>query len=148
MISTDTPANVIEGAGRPQRVKAILRGPRAAALVGLLLYLGASGLVLVAGGHSGLALWHAAGMVVAGWACFDERRFARTVGDFLPLFLTPLLYGELPVLIATLGSSYHDALIQGWEAALFGTQPARVFATTVPNVAVSETLHAGYLAYY
>jgi membrane-associated phospholipid phosphatase len=149
MISTDTPANVIEGTGPPQEsVKAPLRGARAAALVAVIVYLGGSGLVLAGGGHRGLALLHAAGMLVAGWACLDRRRFGGTVGDLLPLVVAPVLYAEIPLLIAALGSSYRDALVQGWESALFGTQPARVFATTVPNAALSELLHAGYLAYY
>jgi membrane-associated phospholipid phosphatase len=47
-----------------------------------------------------------------------------------------------------LGSSFHDDVVQEWEKSLFGVQAARVLATIVPNTAVSETLHLGYLAYY
>jgi membrane-associated phospholipid phosphatase len=66
----------------------------------------------------------------------------------LPLFVAPLLYAEIPLLIATLGSSYHDVLVQRWEVALFGSHPSRVLATIMPYGGLSELLHVGYLAYY
>jgi membrane-associated phospholipid phosphatase len=44
--------------------------------------------------------------------------------------------------------SYHDGLVQGWEAVLFGGHPARTLAATLPNRAVSELLHSAYLSYY
>jgi membrane-associated phospholipid phosphatase len=149
MISTDTLATVVRDTGLPRRkVRALLRGPRATALVWLSVYLSASGLVLGLTGHASLALAHVAGVGVAAWGCLDRNRAARVVGDLLPLIVAPLLYGEIPFLIAALGSSYHDTFIQRWELAVFGTNPSRVLATFMPNPAWSELLHTGYLAYY
>src|SRR5207244_1268156 len=62
--------------------------------------------------------------------------------------VTPLLYSEVPLLIASLGTSYHDATVQRWEAGLFNGQPAMHLAAAAPLAAVSEMLHASYLAYY
>ena len=149
MISTDTLAAVVRDTGFPRRkVSALLRGPRATALVWLSVYLSASGLVLGLTGHASLALAHVAGVAVAAWGWLDRSRAARVVGDLLPLIVAPLLYGEIPFLIAALGSSYHDAFIQRWELAVFGMNPSRVLATFMPNPAWSELLHTGYLAYY
>jgi len=143
MISTDTSANVIQGVSSPHE-----RGPRAAALVFLSGYLAMSGVLLGTDGHMTLAAYHAVGVILAAWALVDRRTPARTVGDLLPLVVAPLLYAEIPMLIAALGSSFHDDAVQEWERALFGVQASRVLATSVPNAAVSEILHLGYLAYY
>lgn len=149
MISTDTPANVIQGTGRSHKIaNANLRGPRAAALAWLSIYLAASGLVLGAKGHPWLMSAHAVGLAIAGWSNVGRRRLALVVGDLLPLLVAPILYVEVPALIAALGSSYHDVLIQRWEVALFGSHPSRALATIMPNLGLSEILHAGYLAYY
>ncbi|HTR78866.1 MAG TPA: phosphatase PAP2 family protein [Gemmatimonadaceae bacterium] len=72
----------------------------------------------------------------------------RVVADWLPLLALPLLYAELPVVIATLGGQYHDAMVQGWEFALFNSQPARTLAAALPITPLSELLHASYLSYY
>jgi membrane-associated phospholipid phosphatase len=149
MISTDTSANVIQGTIEPQeRQVAGVRGPRAAALVILSGYLAMSGVLLGTDGYTARAALHALGVVVAGWTLADQRRLPRAIGDFLPLVVAPILYAEIPLLIDALGSSFHDDVVQGWEKALFGVQAARVFAVAVPNAAVSEVLHFGYLAYY
>ena len=123
-------------------------GPRFFALAGLMMYLGVSGALLGINGHELLAVMHAVGIAIAVWASPDRSRVARVVGDLLPLIAAPLLYGEIPLLIAALGTSYHDATVQRWELALFGAQASRVLATFVPSTAVSEIVHAGYLAYY
>jgi membrane-associated phospholipid phosphatase len=149
MISTDTSADVVEGLGAPEaRDGANSREPRTVALAALTAYLVASGVLLAAGGHSWLAVIHAVGVGTALSSIGDRRRVARIVGDLLPLIVAPILYAEIPLLIGVLGSSYHDALVQRWEVAVFGAQPSRDLATTVPNILVSELLHAGYLAYY
>jgi len=124
------------------------RGPRFVALVGLSAYLAVSGVLLASSGHALLAAMHAAGIALAAWGQLDRSRLARVVGDLLPLVAAPALYGEIPLLITALGSSYHDATAQGWEVAVFGAEASRVFATFVPSATVSEVLHAGYLAYY
>jgi len=149
MISTDTPANVMEGSRASQeRIGTRSRGPRFVALAGLAVYLGISGVLLGATGHALLGAIHAVGITLAVWSNADRGRVARITGDLLPLVAAPVLYGEIPLLIAALGTSYHDAAVQRWELALFGAQASRVLATFVPNVTVSEIVHAGYLAYY
>ncbi len=149
MISTDTSANVIEGSRASlENVRLRPRGPRFFALAALALYLGVSGALLGAKGYGSLAVMHVVGVAMAFWANADRGRVARVVGDLLPLIAAPMLYGEIPLLIAALGTSYHDATVQRWELALFGAQASRVFATFVPSTAVSEIVHAGYLAYY
>jgi len=124
------------------------RSPRAAALVILSGYLAMSGVLLGTDGHTTLAACHVAGVLIAAWTLVDRRKPARAIGDLLPLVVAPILYAEIPLLIAALGSSFHDDVVQEWEKSLFGVQASRAFATTVPNMAVSEVLHLGYLAYY
>jgi len=101
-----------------------------------------------ASGNAGLIVTHAALVLVVVWTLRPRSDAARIVGDLLPLFAAPALYGEIPTLIAAAKTVYHDASIQSIELALFGAQAARVFAASVPNLALSEVLHAGYLAYY
>lgn len=101
-----------------------------------------------ASGNAGLIVTHAALVLVVVWTLRPRSDAARIVGDLLPLFAAPVLYGEIPALIAAAKTVYHDASIQSIELALFGAQAARVFAASVPNLALSEVLHAGYLAYY
>lgn len=116
----------------------------------LAFYLAVSGVVLAAGGHGALAIVHATGLLASG-AVLRHLRRGNTVDAWIeiaPLFVWPFLYFELPALIAALGSSYHDALVQRWELTLFHSQPSHVLAATMPFTLVSEALHAGYLAYY
>ena len=147
-MTSTSPATVVRGNGFSERsVFALWRGPRNAALAWLSVYLAASGFML-ATNHSWLALAHVTGIALATWSCLDRRPIARTIGDFLPLLVAPMLYGEVPLLIGALGSSFHDVRVQGWELAMFGQHPSRVLATIMPNAAWSELLHSGYLAYY
>jgi membrane-associated phospholipid phosphatase len=147
MISTDTSANVIESAELSHAcVTAGLRDSRTVALHWLSIYLAVSGAVLAGGARWALVALHVALIVVAEVAILP--RGSRIVGDLLPLVAAPLLYGEIPSLIAALGTSYHDAAIQALELSLFGTQPSRALAAAFPYRTLSETLHAGYLAYY
>ena len=99
-----------------------------------------------------LAAIHGALIVVAGWSMVPRNDLSRTVGDLLPLVVAPLLYGEIPFLIAVVGGggapTYYDHAVQGWEAAVFHSQPSRTLARRIPVFWVSEVLHAGYLAYY
>jgi membrane-associated phospholipid phosphatase len=149
MISTDTSANVIHGTAAPQAGDDVAaRGPRSASLVILSGYLAMSGVLLGTDSHATLAACHAAGVLIAAWTLVDRRSVPRAIGDLLPLVVAPMLYAEIPLLIAALGSSFHDDVVQAWEKALFGVQASRTFATAVPNAAVSEVLHLGYLAYY
>jgi membrane-associated phospholipid phosphatase len=163
MISTDTSANVIQGVLPPQdraARRSVWGEPRAVALLWLAGYLVVTGVILVTGQRWGLVGLHVAllALLVPTIKCHPERsegspvrvemRLLGYLGDFLPLIAAPLLYGELPTLIAAAGTSYHDAMIQRWELALFGFQPSHTLAARLPNLALSELLHAGYLAYY
>lgn len=66
-----------------------------------------------------------------------------------PLMALLFLYTELPSLIRAAGhTSLLDATVIAWEQALFGMQPARVWAQSWPSAAVSELLHGAYLSYY
>lgn len=125
-----------------------VRDSRRVALVWLDVYLLASGVVLAIGGHGILAIIHAVVVAIAAWTILPKNEAARVAGDLIPLFVAPILYVEIPLLITALGSTYHDTLIQGWELALFGTQPSRTLAGAIPVTWLSEVLHAGYLAYY
>jgi membrane-associated phospholipid phosphatase len=129
-------------------LRGIWREPRRAALKWVVGYLAVSGVVLAASAHVWLVALHVAVLAVAMWAIGADQGFRRGVGDLLPLIVAPLLYGEIPALIAAVGSGYHDVAVQGWEAAVFGGQVSQSFAAAVPIEWVSELLHAGYLAYY
>lgn len=76
-------------------------------------------------------------------------QFWRSLRQFYPLVLMPLLYWEVPLLSRALyGAIYFDTVIIGWEQALFGTLPSRTWAATAPYLWLSEPLHAAYLSYY
>ncbi len=70
----------------------------------------------------------------------------RAIAELYPLILLVGLYSELDVLNA--GRPVHDALIQHWEALLFGGQPSRDWWRSAPSVVWSFILHGAYLAYY
>jgi membrane-associated phospholipid phosphatase len=149
MISRDTPANVIQSTPPPhERTWPLVSDARGLSLVWLGGFLATSAILLARSGHLVLAIVHAVVIAVTIWSARGRGSSARIVGDLLPLVVTPLLYGEIPLLIAAIGSTYHDALVAGWESRLFGGQPSRAMAGALPSVAVSELLHAGYLAYY
>jgi membrane-associated phospholipid phosphatase len=73
-----------------------------------------------------------------------------------PLIAIPLLYAELPTLMAGLRDGYLDAIVQPWEYAMFGGDtPARTLAPAIhrtmgagAGTALSELLFASYLSYY
>jgi membrane-associated phospholipid phosphatase len=110
-------------------------------------------IAMVRGGALAPAAAHYAStaMVAALW--IRSRQPASTgmwrlLIDWLPLLAAPLLYAELPYLIAGVGAPFRDALVQQWESGLFGASPARTMAAALPNRMLSELLHAGYLSYY
>lgn len=71
----------------------------------------------------------------------------RRLGDWLPLLTLPLLYGGLEWSMLGRGIM-HDAVVQGWDRALFGTDAARTMAGAMPWRPLSETLHLAYFSYY
>lgn len=86
------------------------------------------------------------------WAARDGRPVpgaARALAAWLPLLAVPACYAALPLVAAGLGrTAVHDALVIGWEGALFGTSPVLTLSARWPAPALSELLHAGYLSYY
>jgi membrane-associated phospholipid phosphatase len=74
-------------------------------------------------------------------------RLGRFLGDLYPLLLLYPLYAELGLLNASAGR-FHDARVQGWEAALFGGQPSRGWIRALPWPWLSNLMHAAYLSYY
>jgi membrane-associated phospholipid phosphatase len=100
------------------------------------------------GGHLLLVALHTAGVGLAIGVRRRQEGIGRRIGDLLPLIAFPILYSEIPQLIASLGTAYHDATVQSWEAALFGTRPSATLAGALPYMPLSELLHAAYLSYY
>ena len=77
------------------------------------------------------------------------RTIVRGALDWAPLLLMPLLYTELALLNRSVhGGSYFDGLVIAWEQAIFGGQPSREWAAAMPELWLSEPLHAAYLSYY
>jgi membrane-associated phospholipid phosphatase len=111
-------------------------------------YLAVTAPLLVRGGHGGLGLMHLVAILIAASGVAESGNFRRVVGDLLPLVTALLLYSEIPFLVTALGSHLHDAAVQRWEYWLFHTQPSKSLAAAMPYSALSELLHAGYLAYY
>lgn len=62
--------------------------------------------------------------------------------------LLPLVYGMVGVLNHGSGTEIHDAVIQRWEAALFGGQPSSEWWQTHPSALWSTILHGSYLSFY
>jgi len=137
-----------EQGAAPEQASSLLSGPRGLSLGLLGLYLAVTLIVVATSNATRLVLVHMLLLGIVAWTIRPRSVVAATVGDFLPLVVAPLLYAEIPSLIAAIGSVYHDATIQQIEVAVFGMQASRRFAAAFPNIVVSELLHAGYLSYY
>lgn len=74
-------------------------------------------------------------------------RVGGFLGVFYPLLLTVALYTEIGLLNVARGV-VHDVTVQGWELAVFGTQPSRAWIRAWPWPWLSNLLHGGYLSYY
>ncbi|HEU4700166.1 MAG TPA: phosphatase PAP2 family protein [Gemmatimonadales bacterium] len=72
----------------------------------------------------------------------------RALRELYPLILLVALYAALDVLNGAGAAATHDALVQGWEEALFGMQVSRVWWQRYPSTFWSTVLHGAYLAYY
>jgi membrane-associated phospholipid phosphatase len=80
-----------------------------------------------------------------------EQRAGGFLWDLYPLILLIGLYAEIGVLNDQLGPEAvlaNDALIQRWEAALFGGQPSYEWIRRAPSVFWSAVLHLAYTSYY
>lgn len=81
----------------------------------------------------------------------SDNRLGGVIHDLYPLVLLPALYTEIGVLSLQLGtaSTYaRDAVVQGWEQALFGAQISYTWIRSAPSVFWSGVLHLAYFAYY
>jgi hypothetical protein len=80
-----------------------------------------------------------------------DRGLGRALHVFYPLVLLAGFYGAIGVLNEGRGLAAimdHDALVQRWESAVFGGQPAFDWIRRAPSVFWSGLLHLAYLAYY
>jgi membrane-associated phospholipid phosphatase len=73
----------------------------------------------------------------------------RWLVDWLPMLALPVLYAELPAVIAAVGHvRSFDTAVANWDAAVFGGVPSTDWARAWPASLVSEALHAAYATYY
>ena len=72
----------------------------------------------------------------------------RALADLYPLLMVVMCYAALDILSAHGGVATHDAVVQRWEAAVFGGQPSREWWQRAPSRFLSTMLHAAYLSYY
>lgn len=80
-----------------------------------------------------------------------HMRIGGVLHDLYPLALVPALYAELGVLNQQVGLASvfaHDAVVQRWEEAVFGTQLSYEWIRRAPSVFWSGVFHLGYLIYY
>jgi membrane-associated phospholipid phosphatase len=76
-----------------------------------------------------------------------EGTFAELVGGGYPYILVTPFYWQLGVMQLDLGN-IRDAVVQGWELGLFGTQVSVTWHQGLPSAALSFILHLCYGAYY
>jgi membrane-associated phospholipid phosphatase len=77
----------------------------------------------------------------------EAGRIGRLLGEVYPLLLTVAFYTHVGLVNAAHGVS-HDALVIGWEQALFSGQPSLAWIRAFPSPAWSTLMHAAYLSYY
>lgn len=80
-----------------------------------------------------------------------EDRVGAFCHDLYPVMMLLPLYAEIGMLNPAPGDPgvlAHDAVIQGWEAAVFGGQISYTWIRTAPSVAWSTILHLAYFSYY
>lgn len=75
-------------------------------------------------------------------------RAAAALREIYPLLLLLPLYGSLDILNGSGRVPVHDAVIQRWEAWLFGGQPSRDWWRAAPSPVWSVILHGAYFGYY
>ncbi len=81
----------------------------------------------------------------------ETDRVGRILHTLYPLIMLLPLYTEIGLLNAPLGTETilaHDAVIQGWEDAVFGSQISYTWIRKYPSVFWSGLLHLAYFSYY
>jgi len=107
----------------------------------------------LADGHPWLLLSHGlfGALLLAVRRLSADRGVGRALHAFYPLILLAGLYSAIGVLNDGRGVDAiltRDAVVQRWEAALFGGQPAYDWIRRAPSVFWSGVLHLAYLSYY
>lgn len=74
--------------------------------------------------------------------------WAAGLRELAPLLLLAVIYGQIDLLNGSGSGTVHDALVQRWEAELFGAQPSRDWWRSAPSAFWSTVLHAAYLSFY
>jgi membrane-associated phospholipid phosphatase len=101
--------------------------------------------------------WLLAAHLLFGLALLGFRRqsrsgrLGRAVHVLYPLVLLSAFYAEIGVLNDRVGLAAilrHDAVLQRWEAAVFGAQVSYEWIRQAPSVFWSGVLHAAYASYY
>jgi membrane-associated phospholipid phosphatase len=80
-----------------------------------------------------------------------RQRAGQVLHDFFNDTATTEIYTELAFLNVGLGLDTvfaHDAIVQGWEEALFGEQISYTWIRNHPSVFWSGLLHVAYVTYY
>ncbi|MEN8145728.1 MAG: phosphatase PAP2 family protein [Gemmatimonadota bacterium] len=120
----------------------------------LVAYLATTG-VLAAGSLSQtgmlLAAAHLGAIALVLWIGrmpAPRRRALLFVRLLYPVLVTPALYTELATLNQLAVPGYFDVAVQGWEAAIFGSQLSMVASDWYGSLWFSEMLHFGYVSYY
>ena len=117
----------------------------------LVVYLMTTGIMLLIGYDrvSALALTAHFTALAAIAGTTWMRGVPAWLRSWAPLLLLLFLYSEMPAIIAAVGhTSLQDAQVIGWEAALFGSQPATAWARAWDSLLFSEGVHLAYLLYY
>ncbi len=116
-----------------------------------------TGLVLIRGGVGTATPWILSAHLLFFLllALFQHRRshgrLGQTLHDLYPLILLMPFYTELGLLGMDRGVERilaNDAVVQGWEYWLFGSQISYEWIRRSPSVLWSHVLHFSYLTYY
>lgn len=75
-------------------------------------------------------------------------RVGAALREIYPLVIVVSLYGALDLLSGFGAVVTHDAEVQRWEAALFGSQVSREWWQRSPSALWSTVLHGAYFSYY
>jgi len=81
----------------------------------------------------------------------SQHRTGRIIHDLYPLLLLPAFYAELGMtsLLSGIEATFErDAVVQGWEATVFGGQISYYWIRQFPSVFWSGILHLAYVLYY
>ena len=74
-------------------------------------------------------------------------RIAGAAALWYPLLLIPVFYAQLGVIGLSVGDA-RDAIVQGWEAAVFGGPLSVTWRARMPSPVLSSLLHLCYFAHY